>query len=615
MSTKNPDRRAFFSLLRVMFKGESRANGGLGTALGNSKSRRRKRLGRGSAKKAATVQKQGAKVNLKSKIGSGFKYLSICLGFAVLAFLTGSQGYMMGLLGIPLTQIFTTAVLILTIFNLLLGPLNTISYFYYVKDIPFYLSLPFSSRQILRAKFIHSGSMSILSNLIFLPLFLVPAYMARLGVLRLILYALFYLTIAACINIFIICIEIILVRFSNFAHNQDRFMMIFSTLSMVFAIAFGIGVQFVSNDPVNMQGQIAKSVSSLSGAFLVQLLLKLFALPIVFTKLVFSSSLLKLCAGLIGACLIVAIYYLIFLFLGDRYYLDGVMSVQKSGGNKSSRVYQKSELKGLISSRSPLKAMISNELIKLRRTPIFFSQNLIGPLTMPLYLIAVFLVVSFLQLRNKLSISEAVAMLRAQTGGLNLNHPMLLFVTVGIYLMTVLMAGTSLHSLKMSISSDGENFFFYKCLPVKTRVYLLAKALIYGVIATLPLILIILLAGLFLALPPLSLAYLILTFILLMTMLSHVMLAIGALYPILQWDNETVLIRGGKNVLWIYLEILISLCLVLPSSLILIFNYKWAYLPLWLGHLIALAVLVLGVVCSIFFCYGYAARKLERTES
>ncbi len=597
MARTQAERRAFRSLLRVMLKGEDRSEFSLGAGLGaNAKAKKRRRW--------------------SSQISGALKWVLIAIPFLFLAGLMAYGTYHLAAVAlITLPQLFTSLIFSLLILTLLFGLFSVVSYLYYAKDIPFYLSLPYSASEVMLAKFIQFLGLSGFTNFLFLPAIISFAYARGATIPQLIVYGLSFLMMAFSIDLFFTLIMVLLMRFSKFAHNQERFITVFSILTMVFSLGLGVGMQFFFQGAGGM-GRFSSVLQFLSGS-VASLILTIIAPQLLFMPWLFSANLLKMLMGFVGIIAVTGLYLWLLSEVAKRYYLPGVMSVQM-GSSGTSRQIKRGELGRLVKRRSLQRALQSNDLIKFRRTPIFMTQVLLAPLMMPVYMIAIFAVVFFLNLKNEIAsggFKETYEMIRLVASQLLPSDPYFNWILVAVLAWTVFTGINLAHAMRLAVSMDGEDYFFYKALPLSSRQYLRAKFPTLFAVNYLPQLLLVLILGLLVGLHPLS--FLILLLLQLLTNLSvaWLMLGLGAMKPTLNWDNETRLLKGGKNFFWVYAEMLIIAALFAPIVVFIYYNQKQFHLSQSLALGAVGLWLLLGLVLSYLFCFHIGAKKLAKIEN
>ncbi|MDO5737917.1 MAG: hypothetical protein Q4P65_01520 [Eubacteriales bacterium] len=591
MSYKFKQKTAYRSLLNVMFKGEERVNAASASPLkANAKNRKK---------------------SFFSKLGTPVRLLLMAIPFGALLVLLGVQGYYMSKVAfITAEVVYKLAVFGVFMLNLLFGLFGVVSYLYYVKDITFYLSLPLTADQILKAKFLQYLTLSSLGSLLFVPLIASFNYFKGLSVLEIIAWVVCYLAAALCLDIVWAIVTIILIRFSKFARNQDRFIMVYSVLTIVFSLGFATVMQFVR--AIDIDG-FSHSVVELVGSFVVGLIMAILTPPLLLSKLLATGVVWQLVLAMALGILAVAAYYWLLGEVGKRYYFDGVLAIQMktSGGGRELKA---DDIRKLSRGKSIFKSLAKADYIKYRRNPTFFTQAILTPLLMPILFIVIFGASIFAAAsKDGLSfaaVKEKLMELRLIVHEFTLldvikETPIMAIAILGFLLTTMFFGVGGVQAARLAVSSDGEDFAFYRALPIKAETYLLAKSRLHILIGILPDFLLWLALGLVINLNPVVLIFALLIKLVIMLIFMGIGFNIGARHPVFNWDNEMRLYKGGKNALWVYLQFFIGLLIAAPLGVLAYFSLKdnpAIHLEFWQLTAIMLAyIALLAVICFVWF--------------
>lgn len=611
--TKDPEKRAFFALLRVIFKGEERMTG---TQLSQARSARSGlRLNGGVKLRDAINFKLRGRAARHSGRKSVFSIVLTVLAFLFLAWCLLGAGLGLAAAGSPVYAIFVTAMILMLAMNILTGMFSAVSILYFPKDLSFYLSLPYTPKQITRAKFIHYFLLSLGGTLIFFPMVLGPLVVTGTPPLRFAAAALAYLAGAASLDLVMISLTIVVMRFTSFARDKDEFITLMSLLMMVVGVSIGVGLQFVLNGrqggihAVNAIGQLPLAA---------QIALAPVCPPILFARLLFAENIALSLLGLLFSLAGTALHLLLMSWLAERFYLPGVLAVQGSGGRKSTKKFTLAELSERLRPHKTMAAAYASiQLKKLRRVPIFFTQLLLMPMLMPLIMVVIFVVASLASLSGSDGFSlQTLLEYRRQLGEISLGTPLTTYIMLGSLGFVAVNCMGSVLPLRLAVSSDGQDFFMFKALPQGMKDYLggiqqtmlrltmapsLILLLIFLVAAGIPF-----LPGLLILLYAALMAYIV----------SMVYLTFGAISPKFQWDSENALLRGSPQaVLLIYAGIFISALLAIPLVLLPVLNLAFMFMDR--GAALCLSLVPgLGAAAAITAVYfGPAAKKLATFES
>ncbi len=588
---KDPEKRAFWALVKVMFKGEKHESAG-GFSGTSPKKKSRGRAGR------------------------IIRYILLTLLYLMMAGIFASLGGAMAYTGRPLAEIFRASLLINVIFNLLFGIFSAVNYLYFPKDMPFYLSLPYAAKDVIRARFLHYFSLSLLSSLMLLPMLLAALIVCRAPALHYLTGITAFLAGAASADIVLVILSILLMRFLPPVRNKERFMTIMSILMMLFGIAIGAGLQFLTNHEGGGVSQSMGRMAAFDLPFIVDFLISLVSFPLFFTAWHFSEMLPKLLLVLLlnGAGLF--LYFRLMLFTADKFYLPGVTALQASGGRKSAATYSEKELARLLRPKtSAAGAFRRYQRKKLFRVPVFFNQLVLSPLIMPLIMLIFAAIGLFTQAPDELPLSFLLSEVRTITAALTLEDPVFSFLLFGL---TAWIAFASLGSAipyRLSISTDGRDFFLFKTLPVSLRSYLKGLQQCFLSLNMLPALLLFLLMAAVSGLKLFHTALLLLNSLILAYSFAAVYFIIAAARPVLDWENETALVKGDpKLALWAYSGFFILLLIAGPQLLFLGLNLHFLFMPQAFAILLSLLFNLLLAALLTYLFYGPAAKKLSRIE-
>ena len=116
---------------------------------------------------------------------------------------------------------------------LLLAAMFSVNILYFVRDLGYYLTLPISATTIMWAKLAHFLGMSILSDLIILPVGLGCLLSAGAGPGAWVAMTLAFALCAVAVNLALVIICVPIMRFSRLAHDKDRFSRVFGGIIIV----------------------------------------------------------------------------------------------------------------------------------------------------------------------------------------------------------------------------------------------------------------------------------------------------------------------------------------------------------------------------------------------
>lgn len=584
--------RQFRVMLRVIMRGEQHLDS-TGMGLG----------GDGESRKG-----------LWGSLGAGARKVAMGLLFLLLAAMFFMMGFMLGEAGTTPYVAFSLCVVCLVGLTLLTGLYQAVNILYFVRDLGYYLTLPISATTIMWAKLAHFLGMSILSDLIILPVGLGCLLSAGAGPGAWVAMTLAFALCAVAVNLALVIICVPIMRFSRLAHDKDRFSRVFGGIIIVLVLAVGVGSQFA------FQGDGLASLASgseqlLSGG-VPAVVMGLLCPPSLFARLVVSGDALAAAGGLLAMLASVAVYAAVLSAVSRRWYFEGVQALQGAGGKRGRRV-EGAELTQVTRTRGALAANLSRDWKMMARVPVFFNQFVLSSLLMPLYFIAIIAV------SVAVGVSQAsdagmdpmalLGMARELTGLLTFDSPALVWCAV-VVLVFGLFLGFSSYSFTMGVSRDGEDFFFMRGLPMNWSAYLAAKFVAPFALSSVPMLVLFVVAIVALGVPAASGAYLILVYLGATISLGLLSLGLGALFPRLTWDNEAQLVKGGGATLMVFAGLIVGAVVMVLPALALLGCALWGVFaaPVALG--LALAIFVLECAALAWWVLGPCARSLSRRE-
>ena len=585
--------RQFKVMLRVVLKGEQRLDE---TGLGLGGETGEKRSG------------------FWGSLGTGARKAAMGLLFALLAACFFMMGMMFGEVGVTPYLAFSMCVIALVGFTVLTGLYQAVNILYFVRDLGYYLTLPVSATTIMWAKLVHFLGMSLLGDLILLPIGLgcLLAVGAAPGAWVAMTVAFVLAAIAVNLALVIVCVP--LMRFSRLAHDKDLFSRVFGGLVVVLALAVGVGSQFV------LQGDGMASLATGAGEVLSggvpAVVMGVLCPPSLFARAVVEGDLVGALGGLLAMVASVAVYAVVLSLVARRWYFEGVQALQGAGGKRGRRV-EGSELSRATRTRGAFAANLGRDWKMLVRVPVFFNQFVLSSLLMPLYFIAIFAVSGVMGVSQA---SEAgvdpgmlLEMARSLTAQLGFESPMLVWCAVGV-LVFGLFLGFSSYSFTMGVSRDGEDFFFMRGLPMNWSAYLAAKFVSPFVLSTVPMLVLIVAALVVLRVPVAAGVYLVAVYLGATATLGLLSLGLGARFPRLNWDNEAQLVKGGGATLMVFAGLVVGAVVMALPALALLGCTVWGVLDAPVALAAALAIFVVEGAALSWWVFGPTAASLSRIE-
>ena len=551
---------------------------------------------------------------LWGRLGAGARKVAMGFLFLLLAAMFFMMGYMLGETGVTPYVAFSLCVVCLVGLTALTGLYQAVNILYFVRDLGYYLTLPVSAATVMWAKLVHFLGMSLLGDLIILPIGLGSLLAAGAAPGAWVAMALAFVLSAVAVNLALVIVCVPLMRFSRLAHDKDRFSRFFGGLIVVLALAIGAGSQFA------LQGDGLASLASgseqlLSGG-VPAVVMGILCPPSLLARPVVEGDVLAVAGGLLGMLACVAVYAVVLSMVARRWYFEGVQALQGAGGKRGRRV-EGAELVQATRTRGSFAANLSRDWKTLVRVPVFFNQFVLSSLLMPLYFVVIMVVSGAVGASQAteagMDPAALLEMARSLTALLAFDSPALAWCAVGV-LVFGLFLGFSSYSFTMGVSRDGEDFFFMRGLPMNWSAYLAAKFVAPYALSTVPMLVLIVVALVVLGVPAAAGLYLVAIYLGATITLGLLSLGLGALFPRLTWDNEAQLVKGGGATLMVFAGLVVGAVVMALPALALLGGALWNVLAVPVALGLALAAFVAECVALIWWVLGPCARSLSRRE-
>ena len=547
-------------------------------------------------------------------LGSGVRKVAMGFLFLLLAAVFFMMGYLMGEVGVTPYVAFSLCVVCLVGLTVLTGLYQAVNILYFVRDLGYYLTLPISATTIMWAKLAHFLGMSLLGDLILLPVALGCLLSVGASPGTWVAVTVAFVLAAVAVNLALVIVCVPLMRFSRLAHDKDLFSRVFGGLIIVLALALGVGSQFA------FQGDGLASIASGAGGLLSggvpAVVVGVLCPPSLLARPVVEGDVVAALGGLLGMLASVALYAAILSAVARRWYFEGVQALQGAGGKRGKRV-EGAELTQAIRTRGSFAANLSRDWKMMVRVPVFFNQFVLSSLLMPLYFIVIMVV------SGAVGVSQAtdagmdpaalLEMARSLTALLTFDNPALAWCAVGV-LFFGLFLGFSAYSFTMGVSRDGEDFFFLRGLPMNWSAYLAAKFVSPFALSTVPMLVLFVAAIVLLGVPAAAGVYLVAFYLGATVSLGLLSLGLGARFPRLTWDNEAQLVKGGGATLMVFAGLLVGIVVMALPALALLAGALWSVLPIPAALGLALAIFVVECAALAWWVFVPTAAALARIE-
>jgi len=453
-----------------------------------------------------------------------------------------------GLEGLLLGLYLSMGVLLAFLF----GILYVISIFYYSSDVEKILPLPLRADDIIGAKLL----VTALYEYIYLVIMLAPALIvygirSSAGMLYY-LYAVLILIFLPLIPLSFASVLVMLVmRFTPFARNKDRFNIVSGLLAMALALGFVFGIQsmatFSDQDLISLLGSGAGKIAGMTAS--------------VFPGTSFAASALAepfgwQAAGQVGLVILIALAALaVTMQLSRLLYFKGVIGLNASASSR--RRLSEKEMAAVRTGGSAFWSYVLKDIRILVRTPIFFMNNVLMNFLWP-----IFILIPLLSNEENDSLSLAVRTLQQTVftpEGSGAAIALAIAFAAGCFI-----SGTN-GIAESALSREGKLMYIMKILPMSYTRQIWAK-LAVGILMSLVGTLILVVLFMIFLQPPFWFDLLLLAALPGAALLPNLAGLIFELYwPKLNWDNEQKAVKQNMNVLYgILLSMLLAAVVIVP---------------------------------------------------
>ncbi|HBO61800.1 MAG TPA: hypothetical protein DD645_03855 [Olsenella sp.] len=557
---------------------------------------------------------EAAGKGVATKVGLGLRRVAMAVLYLILAGAFFALGIGLGAAGVTPYSAFSLSVVSLVTLTVLTGVYQAVNILYFVRDLSYYLMLPISATTIMWAKLTHFLALSVLGDLILVPVPLGCLFAQSAPALTWPLTIVAFVLCAVAVNLALVIVCVPIMRFSRLAHDKDRFSRVFGGLIVVLALAIGVGSQFALRG--DGLASLASGADELLSGGVPMVVMGVICPPSLFVRQALTGDALGVASGLALMVASVALYALVLSVIARRWYFEGVQSLQGAGA-KSGRRVEGAELARATRSRGQVSANLSRDWKTMVRVPVFFNQFVLSSLLMPLYFVVIMVasgVLAFSEMEQAgVSVPMLLELVRTVTATFTPGSLELAWCAVGVLGFSILL-GFSSYTFTMGVSRDGDDFFFLRALPMDWRSYLVAKFVSPFALSTVPMLVLMLAALVVLGVPVVSGAYLVLVYLGATATLGLLSLGLGARFPRLTWDNEAQLVKGGGATLMVFAGLVVGVVVMALPALALLAGCLWLVIEPWLGLVLALVAFVAEGAALAWWVLGPCARHLSRLE-
>lgn len=495
--------------------------------------------------------------------------------------------FSMGLeLCLPFRQTATITTLVLQLCSILIfmfGIFIIPSFYYFGEDIEVLLRLPLKPHEIIASKFVQC----YVSEFIFVLFVMIPfgfAYFHLFDFSLITFLLMILITLILPIYPLIICsiIVMVLMRFTPFFANRDRFQLIAGFLGVVFALGLSWGINQLFEQ--TSQSEIVYLFISGDNK-LATLFTYLFPALSLGAHTIVDMDWFSL-LGFIGFHIIT---FGCFLVIAKFLYFKGVIGISQTSSKQAKNKQHK--LKHKV--QSPYFSYLKKEIIMLLKTPTY-ALNCVGMVL----IFPISILIGFISGSGDLDFS-IFANLDYQ------GYEGLMFI-IGLC-GGLLFASFNLTS-STALSREGKNYTFMKYIPVSYKIQMLAK-ISSGIIFSLLMMIFTFGFAIYLF-PYLPLHYyiiMIISSIVALVFFNFIALILDFIHPKLIWDNEAEAVKQNFFSMFSML-IAIAICALLILALVFISVDYWFIIGL--SCMLIMLILTIVLYMNLDKIGTYFMRKL-----
>lgn len=451
------------------------------------------------------------------------------------------------------------------------------SVFYFSSDVDTILVLPVKPWIILMSKFtIVLIYEYITEAVVLMPVMAAFGVKSSAGLIYYIYSIIIFLTLPIVPLIIAGLITILIMRFSGFTKNKDRFKTIAQICILIFVLGINLILQKLGkgfSNGADMARLLAQGNNSLLKSSS-----KLFINIRYAVESLINSSNLAGISNMLLYLLTTAILLTIFVVFSEAFYIKGVIGMNQIQAKH--KILTSSEITRKSAKRSKVLTYTIKELNILFRTPVYFMNCVIMNFIWPLFFI--------IPLVSQKNFIKNFTYMHSYFNAIMSNN-----ITSGISISIVFGVSLMLSVINpigcTAISREGKNIFVNKYIPMDYKNQLLSKALAAFTINFSGIMLIIFLITIIVR-PPLHIFIIMILLSAIGTIFSIFLgIIIDLNYPKLNWDNEQRAVKQNFNVL-------ISMLLGSLITGILIFSTIQLHIPF---HIILPLIIIIFSITDI----------------
>ena len=453
------------------------------------------------------------------------------------------------------------------------GLFYVLSFFYFTKDTDVLMGFPLSPETILSSRFTTVLVYEYLIELFTLAPFLVTyGYKSKAGIVFYLIVLVVFLVlpvIPLCLDAFI---DMIIMRFTTFAKNKDRF----RTVAGLLALFLGLGINFYmqsmgkNGNTENLQNTLLKGNNTA-----INVSSKLFPTASIAANGLNNADKMSGIGYLLVFLGISVAAFIIFIILGKILYFKGAMGISES--TSSGKALSQGEIVKSSEGRSALISYTIKELKILFRTPTYFLNCVIMNFLWPLIVL-----IPFLSDKNIMKSMDKISVIY--------KSPRISAIVFAAGVAVFMFIGVSNCITSTAISREGKDLYFMKFIPVSFKTQIMAKVLSALTLSYLGMLIVAVIAEVLFKVPIVLLLSIIIVGAIGIVFVSFTGIIIDIHLPKLNWDNEQKAVKQNMNTLFNMLVAMVVGGLLVFLVVKLNFEFTLALILLF-GVLLVLSVL------------------------
>lgn len=480
---------------------------------------------------------------------------------------------------------------LITLVILLFSLLHIPSVYYFSKDTESFLTLPVKPSEILTSKFI----VILLFEYIIVAIVMIPFMIMHQQITGLWGSTIISIVVAILVPIIPIILSsiimILLLNYVPFLRNKNTLMLIIGLI----AIALSVGIQFLQPMFQNISQQEILALINEGHNSISKVIFGFFPSILFAGNAIANQSVIDL---LIFIAITFGLF-LVYIFVGENLYLNGVTAISES--NKSKKKFSKDLLNQAESSSVKL-AFFKRELKSIFRVPAYLLNVVLPVLLFPVLIIVIpFLKTNTLLLEDGINISQVIQTFLASP------ENTLFFGTLAAISLSFMMGMSSNILSATTVSREKNELSMLKTFPINYLDMFIGKMGVGLLLQGFSILVFLVVASFLLKIPLTTLLIVGFVSLLFSIMTNLLLIMVDLNKPNLKWSNETQVIKQGMNVM------IASFGTMIISALFgglayLLRNSKIMY------FVVTIILLLCGIGLALFYLNNNAQKKLLEIE-